>query len=79
MIQSVDLMYSFFQMTVFMPFLKMRAKLLLKIIPEDYNVRVNTNRAIWEGRAIKINQSDLPQYSNYLKLIWINSKRKKWF
>ena len=50
-----------------------------EIITTDYTVWVNNNKGIWEGRVIQIPYSDLPQDSNNLKLIWINTKRKKGF
>ena len=50
-----------------------------EINTKDYTVRVNNNKGIWEGRVIQIPYSDLPQDSNNLKLIWINTKRKKGF
>ena len=46
------------------------------IITEDLNVWVNANKIIWEGRVIKITYSDLQKYSNYLKLIWIDTKKE---
>ena len=33
----------------------------------------------WEGRFIKITFSDLPEDSNDLKLIWINTKKEDRF
>ena len=46
-----------------------------KIITKDSIFWVNTNIIIWEGRVIKIIYSDLPQYSNDLKIIWIQTKK----
>ena len=47
------------------------------IITEDSILRVKTNRAIWLGILIEIPFSDLPQYSNGLKLIWIDTKNEE--
>ena len=52
---------------------------------EDENITkysivwVNTNKTIWEGRVVKIPFSEMSEYAKYLKLIWINTKRKKGF
>ena len=50
-----------------------------KINTEGSIVWVNTNNLFWEGRVIKINYSDFPHDSNYLKLIWINTKKEDRF
>ena len=48
-----------------------------KIITEDSTVWFKTNKAIWEGKVIKIPFRDLPHYSNNLKLICINTKNEE--
>ena len=48
-------------------------------ITEDSIVWVNTNKTIWEGRVIKIPFSKMSEDAKHLKLIWINTKRKKGF
>ena len=45
-----------------------------KIITEDSIVWVATNKKYWEVWVIEISYCDLPQGSNYLKLIWMNTK-----
>ena len=50
-----------------------------EIIPEYSIVWVNTNKTIWEGRVIRIPFSEMSEDAKHLKLIWINTKRKKWF
>ena len=47
-----------------------------EIITKDSIVWVNTNITIWEGGVIKIPFSDFPEDFNYLKLIWINTKKE---
>ena len=47
-----------------------------EIINKDSIVWVYTNKRYWEWRIIKFPYSDLPQDSNYLKLKWINTKKK---
>ena len=46
------------------------------IIIEDSNVWVNTNKTILEERFVKISYSDLPKDYNYLKFIWIHTKKE---
>ena len=48
-------------------------------VTEDSIVWVNTNKTIWEGGVIKIPFSEVPEEAKHLKLIWINTKRKKGF
>ena len=48
-------------------------------ITEDCIVWVNTNKTIWEGRVIKIPFGEMSEDAKHLKLIWINTKRKKGF
>ena len=47
-----------------------------KIITEDSIVWVDTNKRIKERSIIKINYIYLPQDSNYLKMIWTNTKKE---
>ena len=46
-------------------------------ITEDSIVWVNTNRTIWEGRFIKMPFSEMSEDAKHLKLIWINTKKRK--
>ena len=48
-------------------------------ITEDSIVWVNTKKTIWGGRSIKIPFSEKSEDAKHLKLIWINTKRKKGF
>ena len=48
------------------------------IITEDSTILVNNNEEMFQG-GLRIPFSDLPQDSNNLKLIWINTKRNKGF
>ena len=48
-------------------------------ITEDSIVWVNTNKTIWEGRVIKTPFSEMSENAKHLKLIWINTKRRKGF
>ena len=50
-----------------------------EIITEDSIVWVNPNIKNLEGRVIKIPFSDFPEELNYLKLIWVNTKKKDRF
>ena len=50
-----------------------------KIITEDFTIWFNRNKTIWLRRAIKTPYGDFSHNSNYLKLIWINTKSKKGF
>ena len=71
MIQLVDLMHPLVQVTMFKRFLKMRNKLLLGV-QLFCSTLIKNN---WEGRGIKILFNYLPEDSNYLKLIWVNTKK----
>ena len=50
-----------------------------KIITDGSIFWVNTNNLFWEGRVIKITYRELPQDSNYLKMIWIHTKKEDRF
>ena len=45
-------------------------------ITVDSIVWINTNKTIWGDRVIKSSSRKFPEISNYLKLIWINTKKK---
>ena len=46
-------------------------------ITENTYVWVNSKKNIWEGKVIKIPYSQKSEYSKYLKVVWINTKKEQ--